>query len=248
MDKEIATSRTQNEQQQRDSLLLDYLAAVERGDLEGQTHLLEEAGDDPLFAEMAWEAHLELASEMEQELAAIQSAQADADAATVRDLAISSLRSARGVAQTLVEAQRLQEQALVAGEDEEPLVPLMLSDVGVRLRADVADNLVPRGDRAEVLQVAETLEREAEHVIEPFYLTARGARSLMERLGLTEVASRLVKVVHETLLSMDMARQQETVRLAAARRQRKGSSPRPTQSNEDKEKFHPKADLRERDE
>jgi hypothetical protein len=201
----------------REARLLAYFEAVERGDLDAQDRLLAEGAHDPQFVSAAWEIHMALAEEAETMVLAAADAATTADAETVRDLARRTLESPvmQTRAEALASAAQFQEEA-DAELDERPLT---LRDVADRLRADTADGFTPRRYREATQNAANRLAAASEP-LEKEHLTERGAQTLLQRLGLAELGIWFVRQFHQTALAMKLARQRNSIQMAAARRQR----------------------------
>jgi hypothetical protein len=170
----------------------------------------------------AWEIHSALNQEA---LIAEQKARVSEIAhieEQVRHLATATLTGQ--VVNTRREAEALVEAQTSSDDTEEPL-PLTVRDIGVRLQSDITEGRVSSAIQKSVRQVAQRL-LSLNDPLEPEHLTERGAETLMHRLGLSSIGNRLVGLFHEAALSLNLARQQDSIQLAAARRQ-KQARPRP---------------------
>ena len=219
---ESITTNFSNNNHERERRLQAYIAAVTSGDLEEQDRLLDRFQEDTAFVDAAWEIHVVLNEE-----AAVERRNAEASASAFREGQVRDLASATLTGLVVASRREAAEMlaAQIADGEIEELPPLSVRDVAMRLQNDVTEGRVPHAIQQYVRQAANRLLSLSDP-LEPEHLTERGAETLLHRLGLAAIGNRIVGLFHEAALSLNLARQQDSIQLAAARRQRQ-ARPRP---------------------
>jgi hypothetical protein len=190
-------------QRERDRLLLDYDAALERGDFAAVAAALEQAQGNALLEEMILELHADEWSETD--------ATAEQGAAeVVRELLRKCLPS-----------------GFAAEDDTAEPPPLTVGDVIGHLQPDAAYKaLAAREGQAAVERLRQSGE------LLPADLSPRGVRRFFERLGLP-LGEAFQKLFREAAFFLEMGRERQREQLAAARRQRQPRRPAPRREKQE---------------
>ncbi len=211
---------TREQRINREQLLQAYLDALESCDLEKQDEIAQQAEGDIELEDAIWNLHLTLGAEIElADWQARVNAQA-AEADIVHHLAEANLSApvtaTRAEAEALLSLQSVQD---AAAEEVEP-PQLTLGDVATRLRHNVTLGLVAVRDRATAMRAAVRIAEAGKQDLEEEHLSRRGTRTLLARMGLAGVGAWFEKLFHDAVIDLTMAREQDALRLAAARRSR----------------------------
>ncbi len=175
---------------EREKLVWRYANALEQGDFETITWILQEAEADPVLEQMILEINDGLIEE--DELVTPSS-----DVELVHKLILTHLPSA------------------VSDDSEElELPPLTVAQVVSELQKEPQ---LWRQNQREDATALEHLKRSQEPL--PEQLTERGVRQLFERVRLS-VSDRFQELFRETAIFLSLGREQDIARLAATRKQR----------------------------
>lgn len=203
-------------------LILEYLDALGTDDFEAQDHILAIAAEHPALEEALWEAQVAVGNELLAADAAADNLAREAAEERLRELIEGALRrpvasNRAAVEQMLASEARADAEAEILEEPED----LTLSHVSARLREDVSRRQVaPRQREAARQAIAQIEAATSKEEVTDDLLTLRGTRSLLTRLGLAQVGAWFEKLVHDALIDLSQTREQESFRLAAARRTR----------------------------
>ena len=174
----------------RESTVLAYLDAFERGDAESVSRILQQAERDPELEEMIWEVHATYQAEQEYE-------RREKDVALVRELLQQHVSSG------------WTERAEITD-----IPPLTVSDVIAHMQSEAA----AKGEvRQEFTAIAQHLRQSSIQL--PENMGLQGVRKLFQELGV-QASKQLQRVFSEAALILISRRDQGMARLAAARRQR----------------------------
>jgi hypothetical protein len=194
----------------REKALFLYSSALDRGDFETVSLMLEEARNDAQLEQMILELNDELGREYDKELAT--EAVLAEDAARVKQILRECVPS--GVSGAV-------------GDDEVELPPLTVRSVLARMQEDSSLGVNIRQEAARLQGALQQPD-----ALLPEDLSQRGISNLFGEMGLT--AGGLVqKMFRRIALLLTMSREQDTAQLAAARRQRQQTATRRRQQIEE---------------
>lgn len=173
-----------------EKLIFQYINALEQGDFDVVTAILEQAEHDPELEEMILETN---------------------DALVVED-DISFFQETERVVQQII--QEHLPSGLRSNDELIDIPPLMVGDVVGRIQSDADAQLQIRNEAKSINQYVRQLELQI-----PEKLNYRSIQALFDEIGIS-VTKRFQRLFHETAVLLSMRREQNVAQLAATRRRR----------------------------